>query len=167
MQASDSRKPEEIKAAAMRGHDEKIFAQSNGLLGERFLLDFLADLRSDDSYYLSSVRKIDQYRAFFSESGSQYIDENIAGQLGKLLEAIDELLLFLARHFFVYPQDQGNSGDLRLCLYPELNVDRAGSGEREEELRYNRRARELDELADRLKSIYGDYRISIKRKLYL
>lgn len=157
----------DIRNNAIRGHDERLFKESDGAMRELLLREFLDQLRSDHSYLLSRGRSLDAFRAFFSETGNQYIDHNLSAALRRLLATMDSLLVFLARHFFVYPKDQRGTDDTRLCMYPKLNADRDGDGSQDSMARYNDFAKQLDQATDGVQSAYNKYRNTVKRVLYL
>ncbi len=126
-----------VREDAIRGHDERLFRVADDLLPERLLREFLGTLQSDDSYEISRVRPIRTFRDTFTETGNQFIDADLSAKLRVLLASIDALLEFLARHFFVFPLGQQRD-DTRLCMHPNLNVDREGTGEPESMARYDR-----------------------------
>jgi hypothetical protein len=104
------------KEDAIRGHDERLFRIGDDLLPESVLREFLVRLTSDDSYQISQARRLDGFRSAFTETGNQFIDTDLSTKLRAFVGSIDALLLFLAGHFFVYPQSQGTD-DLRLCMH--------------------------------------------------
>jgi hypothetical protein len=159
--------PDIARSEAIRGHDERLFRQADEILAERFLTDVLDVLQSDDSYRMSHLRKIDSFRSFFSETGNQFIGGDLSTKLAFLIESIDALLLFLARSFFVYPNHQSPNEDLRLCMYPELNVDRNGIGSVESVTKYAAFQRQLDDAVRKVRATYKDYRLAINDYLLL
>lgn len=152
---------------AIHGHDERLFKEFDGVMRESLLREFLDQLQSDHSYLLSRARSLDTFCAFFSETGNQYIDKNLSVTLRGLLAKMDRLLVFLVRHFFVYPKGQRGTDDTRLCMYPKLNVDRDGDGSQDSMTRYNGFAKQLDQATDGVRSAYNKYRKAVKRILYL
>jgi hypothetical protein len=155
------------KENAIRGHDERLFRQADELLQERFLQEFLNQLQSDDSYWISSASRIDTFRGTFTETGNQFIDTGLSEKLRLLIEGLDALLVFLARTFFVYPEQQHYADDTRLCMFPELNVDRAGPGTAESMRKYDKFQAELDKLSGDVRAAYAQYRLAVKHYLYL
>jgi hypothetical protein len=153
------------RADAIRGHDERLFLRGDDLLKESFLREFLQQLTSDDSYYISGVHRLDEFRSVFSETGNQFIDAVLSVKLRDLIGNIDALLLFLARHFFVYPKDQQRDDDLRLCMHPELNWDRNEDGTPGPG--YDRLQANLDTAVDAVRTAYDEFRTSVKLYLFL
>jgi hypothetical protein len=84
-----------------------------------------------------------------------------------LIAGIDGLLVFLATHFFVFPRRQEASEDIRLCMHPDLNVDRGGMGEPEAVQRYSGLQAELDDLVRVVRKAYDSYRTAVKHSLYV
>ena len=99
-----SRDNSKDKATAIRGHDERLFREADRLMPESHLRQFLDRLRDDHSYMLSAVSAIDRFRAFFVETGNQFIDEKISSSVSILLSHVDGLLGFLAIRFFCLPK---------------------------------------------------------------
>jgi hypothetical protein len=153
------------KEEAGRSHDERIFRRADDLLPESSLREFLNGLQSDDSYHASGAQQLHAFRSALVETGSQFIESNLCAKARAFIASLDALLLFLARHFFVYPQQQQTTDDLRLCMHPNLNIDRNGSGTNESMARYDQLQSELDDAAGAVRAAYDDYRMAVK--LYL
>jgi hypothetical protein len=154
------------KEDAIRGHDERLFRLGDEILPENVLREFLGRLNSDDSYQISQARRLDGFRSTFTETGNQFIDTDLSTKLRALVASIDALLLFLAIHFFVYPGGQ-ETDDIRLCMHPDLNIDREGTGESIQIQKYDQLQGELDDIARSVRAAYDDYRIAVKRHLSL
>lgn len=150
---------------AFRDHDERLFRRADELLPESSLRELLDDLQSDDSYHASQTQKLRVFRSTLVETGNQFIEANLCGKTRAFIASLDALLLFLARHFFIYPGGQEPTDDLRLCMHPDLNIDRNGSGTSESMARYDQLQLELDNAAGAVRSAYDDYRMAVK--LYL
>jgi hypothetical protein len=147
-------------------HDERIFNASNQILSERHLIDFLDELETDDSYFLHECRPLTAFCEFFRETGNQYKTRVLKEHSGELLKALRELVTFLARNFFVFPKGQEDR-NFRLCLYPNLNIDRDGEGTPEEMAKYNKFQNELDKKCENARERYQEYRDAIKEKLFV
>jgi hypothetical protein len=163
--AGVNRSSSQSRADAIRGHEHRLFTQGDELLSEKRLTQFLDELESDDSYFLSKARQIDEFRIFFSETGNQFVDQGLAKHLAALLESLDALLVFVARNFFVYPDRQDYKNDQRLCMYPELNIDRKGTGSDESMTRYNKLQESLGAATTKARAAYSSYRAAIKQNL--
>jgi hypothetical protein len=145
-------------------HDLSIFNSSNQKLSERDLLDFLEQLGADHSYFQESRLKVGRYMHFFDEVGNSYLDPYLNKNNKEFLDSAMELSDFLMINFFVHPEKPiGN--DLRLCLQPHLNIDRAGIYEEGMTERYNNYAHELNEHIATVNRNYRRFRLAIKKKL--
>jgi hypothetical protein len=164
-QAAD-RDPADTRRQAIQGHDERVFKEANAILEEGCLRSFLDQLTTDDSYRMSEARTLDRFQLFFAETGSQFINEELSVHQRDLSAALDNLLRFLAIHFFVYPKDQTYE-DTRFCLYPEMNIDRGGPGTTETMKHYSTHQKQLDTLVAKVRKTYEAYRSLIKAKLLL
>ena len=146
-------------------HDIDIFARSDNAMSEVSLSSLLDSLSTSDAYRSSQRHPLMDFIDFFRQAGNQYLDSHLRRSTAALTAALSDLLTFLAHHFFVYPRDQGGETDLQLCLYPELNIDRAGSGERDEVVRYHDFQKGLDVCIKRVSAAYRGYRAEVKRRL--
>ncbi|MCO6458599.1 MAG: hypothetical protein J5I93_25105 [Pirellulaceae bacterium] len=156
---------DDARAAAILGHDKRIFQTSDQILGESSLIEFLDQLQTDDSYIITDARRLDRFRRMFTETGNQYINQELATSLSSLLSALDAILRFTALNFFVYPRQQSAEEPRRFCMYPELNCDRDGSGTPEDMNRYAKFQLQLDELANNTREAYERYRMDVKNVL--
>lgn len=78
--------------------------------------------------------------------------------------ALRALLKYLAVNFFVMHSSLSQE---KLCLYPDLNIDRGGTGTREERKQYERYQAELEQIVANVADAYGQYRRLIKTALFL
>ena len=150
---------------AIYSHDKRIFHESDAIMPENFLRAFLDELQGTDSFITSNMQKIYLFRTYFANTGNQYINEDISQSISALLAAVDSLVEFIVRSFFVYPLRQEGQEYHRLCLYPELNIDRGGSGDLEEMVQYDKSQEHLDSFAEATQSAYVEYRIAVKSRL--
>jgi len=145
-------------------HDRKIFDMSSEILRERRLIDFLDDLESDDSYWSNDFRCIQGFLEFFRESGNQYKIKEINKKAKEFLIDLKQLATFLGLQFFVHPAGQ-QPPNIRLCLHPEMNIDRAGYVSPENRVKYGRLQDELYKKCSKVREKYQNYRESVKSKL--
>jgi hypothetical protein len=150
----------------LHSHDKTIFQKSNKLLTEGQLSEFLHKLRTDDSYLSESRVRLSRFVTFFSETGNQFLDGRLKQKSQELVTAIDLLLGFLGQHFFFYPNLQSLQ-NRRYCLYPNLNVDREGYGDRDSMMKYERYANEMCHIAASVNSSYAEYRAQVKQTLFV
>lgn len=164
---SQKQLPEDRRREAIENHDKSVFSNSDAIMNEAFITSFIECLRSDDSCNSKDLQTLDSIRSYFSETGNQYIDEDLSEKLNGFLATLDALLLFIAKHFFVFPDIQDREDGLRLCMYPELNVDRRGPGTPDSIVRYNEFGQELERNAVSTIKAYQEYRHATKSKLII
>jgi len=122
-----------------REHDINIFAESNKLMTERDLFWYLFRLGNDHHFRDDQYDRVRNFLWFFKEQGNQYLLSRLASSSSKLIHALHKLAGFTEFNFSRYPRGQTT----QYCLYPDLNIDRAGTGEPEDTKAYNEKADEL------------------------
>jgi hypothetical protein len=148
-------------------HDKQLFVESNNILKEQQLLEFIEELGADHSYYFESSRHISRWIYYFDEVGHHYINTDLHKLNQILKKDLNNLINFLALHFFVYPNHGQDKDNFQLCMYPELNIDRGGSGDPKEEARYRQYTKQLNEKLDLTEISYVNFRNAIKKKLII
>ncbi|HLE04734.1 MAG TPA: hypothetical protein VI729_09035 [Anaerolineales bacterium] len=101
---------------------------------------------------------------FFQQVGNWYMTRQMVKPTKLLIKEMNAFLEFKAAHFYVHPQIQ-NVEDQRLVLEPGLNIDREGSGKKEETELYWQYARKLDSHITNMRAAYRTYRLSARRAL--
>jgi hypothetical protein len=148
-----------------RQHDRAVFAGADALLTEAGLTDTLRTLASLHAFTRDELRAMTRFGCYFEETGHHYLDKNIGDTTVRLLRSLSNLLDFTARYFRPYgiqPEQRGGS----LCMLPSLNIDREGdAADIEGQARYDKHARELDELIGAVTESYQDYRKTVKTRL--
>ena len=141
-----------------RNHDKTIFKILDEVMSERDLLDFLDELQTSDSFDSGSISNIDRFCNLLREEGNKYLMPRLEKTSKELISSLNLLRGFLGKHFFVYPDQQHKGPELRYCLYPDLNVDRAGSGTTKELSRYLKFRNNLDNNVAIVRNKYKQYR---------
>jgi hypothetical protein len=151
-----------------RQHDRTIFAGADALLTEVGLMDTLRTLASLHAFTRDELRAMTRFGCYFEETGHHYLDRNIVDATVRHLHGLSNLLDFTARYFRPYglrPEARGGS----LCMLPNLNRDREGNpadpADIEGQVRYDKHARELDELIEAVTQSYVDYRRTVQMLL--
>ena len=148
-----------------RQHDRAIFAGADALLTEMGLMDTLRTLTSLHAFTRDELRAMTRFGYYFEETGHPYLDKSIGDATERLLRSLSNLLDFTAQYFRPYglrPEARGGS----LCMLPSLNREREGSpADIEGQVRYDKHARELDELIGAVTQLYRDYRKIVKTRL--
>jgi hypothetical protein len=149
----------------IRDHDVGIFQVLNARLPEDLLIDLLGRLQSDDSFDSQQMGLLQEFRSESTKESNRFIDEMLVRKLSALVETVTGLTQFMAKHFFVYPEGQSDIESLRYCLYPELNIDRAGRGRPGDLAEYETHQQALDSQVESVRIAYSEYRASIKSQL--
>lgn len=93
---------------------------------------------------------------------NQFITPSLQSQCLDLLQALHRLQTFIGLNFHCL---RGRSAESGIFLYPDLNIDRGGSGEPEQMARYDRFADELHDLIEAAEQQYLTFRKAIKHSL--
>lgn len=147
-------------------HDVKIFENSKTILTEKNLNYFLYSLLSDHSYVTKESRELHNYSEYHSTQESEYIDKELRDVSIKMSKAIDSLLSWMSVNFWVYPNKQP-VGNMRLCMHPQLNMDREGDGKPEDFIQYDKHTDNLTDLSNNVTNAYTEYRKLVKHKLFI
>lgn len=145
-------------------HDLEVFERSDSILNEIALDEGVNLLTNDHSYHRSFNRSISEFTQFFEKAQNQYLNSNLETLSAQLSDSLRELSRFLVYNFFVYPKHR-TFEDTRYCLYPDLNVDRAGTGLPEEMIRYDQFAEQLIKSVDKVSENFAKYRKAVKKTL--
>lgn len=148
-------------------HDLEIFRQSNEILDEDKLETLCYWLMCDDSYRKSHKMPLNEYERFFKKASSSYLNDMLNESCSKLVESVTLLNNFLGKHFFYKPLNNDDDDDMRFCLYPDLNIDRAVRGGLINPRLYEQFADEMVDLVDKVKEAYKNYRKMIKENLFV
>jgi hypothetical protein len=147
-------------------HDAEIFRKASEILSEGQLVGFIRELEDDHSYYLDEANVIDRFCRLLATTDSSFLNPILVERVSELLVAWNRLSAFKAVKFFVYPRGQTGPG-LRLCMTPELNMDREGNALPEEMRRYNALRDELEVLTGDMLSRFNEFRAAVKRELVI
>ncbi len=147
-------------------HDVEIFMTSDALLKERELENFLEHLGSDHSYRSESRLKVAELALYFSETGNQYLLQELVASNFHFIQRLKSLQAFLGQHFFYYPNHQARQNP-QFCMYPDLNIDRGGDGTPQSSVIYVKRTLELNALIDSTANSYKVYRRLVKQHLFI
>ena len=147
-------------------HDLEIFKQSEELFSENILEDMVYWLLNDDSCKRSHIAAIHHFRNFFKKASNQYLDNNLNISCRMFFKALLELDNFTGKNFFYHPNNQERD-DKQYCLYPDLNIDRLGSGEPKEMSLYETYADQMTDLTVQARIAYRNYRKKVKEILFV
>lgn len=147
-------------------HDLEIFRQSDAILNEDQLERLFSDLLGDNSYRDSFYIAVVNFYEFFDKTSNQYLNSNLAEMCLQLSEAFKRLVAFLMYNFFVFPDNQTHE-DTKLCLYPDLCLDRGWQVSHEDMVKYDEYVQQLFELVNKASNAYITYRKAVKETLFI
>lgn len=149
-----------------REHDKFVFHKSDDILHERDLSYFLSNLINDHSYRYDSAKYIDRFIYYFNDQSNQFLIPEISEANQRLLKSLELLMRFCSTNFDEYPAMQSFE-NYRLCMRPDLNIDRGGEY-------YSGMISEYDALGDALethvvdvRTAYNAYRKNVKKLLFI
>lgn len=143
------------RLAATEEHDRRIFADSDSVMPESQLIDFLHLLDNDIPYHKSLFTMCEDFLFFFNEEGHQYLSPGLRKGTDALYGAMERLLGPVAGHTFYLHEDPE-----RYQLYPEARDDYPDG-----EARYLAALEEVREGVRAVRAAYRDYRGQVKREL--
>lgn len=147
-------------------HDVEIFRRADSILDEDKLDIGFSVLLSDHSYRDSFRDAITGFCDFLEKRGNQYLNANLMSPSLEVASSLRELVEFLVIHFFIYPETQDNE-NTRYCMYPDLNIDRAGKGHPVEMKTYDDYTGQLRNVVNGATAAYAAYRLAIKETLFI
>ncbi len=148
-------------------HDKIIFQNAEKLLSESELKAFLEQLLNDHSCTTLEFRCINRFITHFDTMTNFFIYENLNSLREELITLLNTLTNFIALKFFIYPKGQTGENK-RLCLQPNLNIDREGCpGDEDIFVKYEKLVNELDDYCYKILEKYKEYRLQIKKQLII
>jgi hypothetical protein len=143
-------------------HDKNIFNNLDSLMSENFIKEFLIKL-GYDCYHKDDKNVVDIYVCEANNTKNKYLNEKINDKHSSFLDSLNKKLFkFLTLNFFVCDNNQEER-----CLYPEKNGDKNYKATQEEMKFYDEKGNELGLLIAEVKEKYREYRLTIKKELYL
>ncbi len=94
------------------------------------------------------------------------IEKKKLNAVSKLSKALDKLLNWMGVNFYIFPDEQ-LIDNMRMCMHPHWNIDRACSGNPEDSQKYNEAVERQNALAFNVTEYYKLYRKLIKYRLFL
>lgn len=131
------------------------------MISEAQFRDFVKGVDVDHAFMLGEERSLVAWTKFFELEGNQFLIETLRVASQALRSKIREWQVFVATNFFVL----GNSR--KMALHPQLNIDREGTGDPKDVLRYEEYAEELGEYSRELNELYTAYRRAVKTSLFI
>lgn len=148
-------------------HDILIFQQSDKILNEDNLEIIFQSLLGDESLWTDKLKKLKQFKWFYEKSANEFLNEKIQNILNELKDSLKQLLIFISNEFDMYPYNQKTIDNFRICMRPELNVDRKGMGLPGEHQEHTKVYNALQNVVTEFENNYKKYRRAIKTELYV
>ncbi len=154
-----------LQSEQRQAHDKNIFTQSDSLMNEQQFSEFF-DILGTNRYISLQSKQANRFRYFFQAKGNQYLNKKLDNTTKIFVKKLDNLLVFTATHFFVYPDSlQGEDLDQwQLALYPEILH---GPSDTLEYKNAKKTERELHEMLDEIIISLHQYRSLVKKILML
>jgi len=161
IQSREARKERE-----RRLHELAILQRSRDILPEKELLSYLKWLVADHSIRSGVSARVQSFATYHEKEGNVYLDGELQRAALAVGKNFQTLLEWMSSTFKVYPEDQTGE-DIKLCMLPHLNSNRAGKGLPEKVSQYDEAACTLKELSDEVGVSYTTYREALKEKLLI
>jgi hypothetical protein len=147
------------KLKAAQVHDKALTQKFFEIATEDEVIYCLEMLGSDHSCDDEQLKVLLGIVRFGDLAENEFLTVNVQEQFGRLHSDVKQLTNYIAMHFF----SMHNAS--QTYLYPDLNVDRQGSGSREECAKYNRYASQLIALVRSANENYRSFRRTLKTEL--
>ena len=131
--------------------DRNVFINSDMLMTEEFLKEFLIELSINESYNKSRYEKVSDFYVYFKQENNKYLDSVINNSVQKFIVSLEDLLKFVDEHF----SEIHLPGVYR--LYPDLKHD--------PDFNYLDFQERLFKLCRQTEILYCSYRLNIRTKL--
>lgn len=148
-----------------QSHDGRVFQESDEILHEYYLLDFLEEVE-DSSYIPVQIKAVVAFCEFLQDSENRYIHRDIRATCELLIEAFKRLFEFIEANYYGPCADR--AGEYCLSIYPDSGADVAiDELTAEEEEKWQELDNKRDELTEGIRNNYERYRRTIKSVLLL
>lgn len=145
-------------------HDKKIFENYQSVLSEAELLGVLEQIGNLHMYWSPYSTKFSNATTYLLAPSTQFITAVIKSSANDFATKLNRLHSFLGQHFFEH--NSPKEGDLRFCLYPDLNMDRSRHlPTAEQSKRYDDYADQLNQRIDEAEYSYKKFRSVVKQSL--
>lgn len=149
---------------AHRTHDQLIFENFGQILSEQEFLGILQQIGSLHMYWSPHTVTFSRATSYLLAPSTQFITANIQSVAREFALSLQQLHGFLGQHFFEY--NSPPKGELRYCLYPDLDPDRSSHFPGSEEVkRYSDYASQLHQRIEETHESYEQFRRKVKHVL--
>ena len=143
-------------------HDRDLFQSADSILSEVMIDHFLDDVVGDHSYRKGLRASVADFTDFLGRESNIFKNRRLRKSASQAHDTFQELMWFLAKHFFFHPKGQEIDEHTRYCMYPEFNVDRGGDLSPERVSFYSEQAERLKDICRAAETAYIQWRRDIK-----
>jgi len=140
-------------------HDQELAKRFLALASEAHVLDTFERIGADHSCTDTQWDLLSEIEQFCNLTENHFLSSAIQPVAASFHLKVQELTSFISRNFFT-----GNKGT-KTYLYPQLNVERGGTGSHAQNQEYGKYATELVALILGSKAAYKKLRLEIKKEL--
>ena len=149
-----------------REHDKEVFREARLILSDEHIESFVETLQCDHSYYMNESSRIASFARYLATTSNRFLTPSISGATERLLVAWSAVDHFISYKFFIFPNNQIEP-PFRLCMTPDLNMDRDGNGAPAQVEKYDKLSNELEELTENLVTEYRTFRTAVKNEFVI
>jgi len=142
-------------------HDRRIFKSIDRKMSEKSLNVLLTELDNEHSYRDKQLAPVEAFVGVTELTSNEFIIDEIKGRASELRDSILELTRFCDHEFDMFPTNQ-QGPNLRYCLHPKLNPDRAAFVTNEDVRQYDQYVARMNAICDAVRSAYRDFRQAVK-----
>ena len=161
MQKNDTSKWDERKRILK--HDKGIFEKLSKLVNERHLKDYVNNIMRVHSFISTNDEPLDTFCYEGRDTDYIFINPTINTAKDEFYKSCCKFREFLSLNFFPHGPNLEND-KLYMCMYPELNIDRGGNPTSKDRQKYDKYAKELFQLGNKVISNFISYRLSVKNE---
>lgn len=147
-------------------HDMEIYTRESAILGQKEVDYFCDFVGANHSYMNEDINCLWNFYKHEQLSENRYFNDVVLSSRREFAQACRKLSGFISKHFFVFPNFK-IQGQLQHALYPDLNVDRGGSGKPDDMALYDKYADQLQDLLEEFQSEFESYRLSVKKEFMI
>lgn len=130
-----------------REHDRALLVRINSVLEPQMVREHLNWIANNDACFMDQRNELRDLAQYLAAPENEFLEPEVKDAADAYHRSIANLIVFMTQHFFVYPDEpRGPNNEFQICLYPDLNCDRRGSGDDDEVIRYMEWSDQLNDL---------------------
>jgi hypothetical protein len=144
-----------IRKTEIVDHDRQLASRMRLLFPENRKQKLVEDLSAQHAYWSTQANSLEEAVHFLASAEACFLTVDLQKLANRFVETSGELLEFVAYKFFVYPKSQIKE-PLMFAMQPGLNIDREGDGSLEQQEKYEKLVKELDERVQKMSESYNE-----------